>query len=68
MTWVNTREERIGGFVIQFEVYRQEGKGKPFTAYAYHGPHQVAKATAKTESEARDQCRAAYVEMETSTR
>lgn len=68
MKWLSTRQERIGGFLIQFEVYHQDGKAKPFTAYAYHGPHQVAKASAKTEGEARSECREAYVKLETSTR
>lgn len=65
MQWESTSQERIGGFLIQFEVYRQPGQALPYKVLAYHGPRQVAQAAGKTPTQARQQCREAYLATET---
>lgn len=64
MKWDSTTQERIGGFLIQFEVYNQPGKAKPYKAFAYQGPNQLATAEATSVSEARRLCRVAYVQQQ----
>lgn len=66
MAWVSTKQERVGGFTIQFEVYEQAGRSprQRYKCLAYHGPLLVAQETAATEAEARRKAQAAYVAKE----